>query len=236
MPLEDWRKAYLYSRLVWGFFFGRVGFFVTCYLKVVLEVDHMDFIAFLVEEGQKHKKKYARLNKAICHAIKQCDIILQNGPQLNTLEDYGPTGFTPHEAIVTILLEQPDTFYEELKILTESYCISKELKHTRQEIEDLIRYQKSSMLLFGRTEDEMIEFKYNTPEIFKAILAGKKPPTAQPIDNSCRFSYNNDMPKNKLDFAKSRSRSIMITEIREATLLDGKVLEAFSCDYQETSN
>lgn len=209
---EEWKNAYVYANMVLSLYFLRTAFFCVALLRELYSIEPRVFFDFLL--ANVHDGKYPCLSGAVRFVERQADQVLNHGSQMQVVEGYGNIAFHPHEAVTTILLDDVDSFYNELSYLIQNLNQAYGTHINMDLLADIIRFQKAAMMVYGMSQKETVEFSYNVPAMVDALVTQSPLPALEFGCFQYQFETHSHLPENRIEFVTMRSRTVYRSELR----------------------
>ena len=112
MPLEDWKKSFLFGYLTNCLANLRLGHVIINHLRLTLNLSVRTYIEYLIENGQGPVKDMVDTLKGFQ------DSILASQSSVLQVPGFGGRYWEPHEAAYLIASKDPLAFHAELEALT----------------------------------------------------------------------------------------------------------------------
>jgi radical SAM superfamily enzyme YgiQ (UPF0313 family) len=222
MPPEEWGRSFAVGYLSAALYNFRPAFFAMLFIQNHIGNEHTHFIEYLLEQAGTRPENYPWLNNAVEHVAKQRQMILDSIACLSPIEELDNSLALTHEAVLAIMLNNPDAFYRDLFNLIQSFFAHHDHPLDEQALEEVITYQRARMPLWGEQEPREIHFKYNIPAFFTAMTKGHPVPDIVEEPNTIEIIPLDIQADDKGQFAVQRTRSghtIVLNDVRQAPKL-----------------
>ena len=179
--------------------------------------EHTHFIEFLLDEADSKPDVYPWLNRATGHVRRQRQMILDNIACLSPIEELGGALALTHEAVLAMMLDNPDAFYRDLAEVVRRFFARHDHPLDEKLLGEIIAYQRARMPLWGEQERRVLHFTRNVPAYFAALTKGLPTPDIVAEANAIEVVPRDIQAKDKGSFAVQRSRSghtIILNDIR----------------------
>ncbi len=216
LPTEDWQQAVLFSWTTMALHSMKLGYFIMAYLADRYQVGYTDFVRYICELRMPESIG-SMLRAEVTLYNHEVERILSGEGRGQVLREFGPIYWDQEEATFLRACEDLDTFYAEMLDVLYAYLDAAGLSYDRQEIAEVVQYQRARMPSRHAEATTDYEFQYNIPEYFGKRF-GKSPigikPSAQ-IMTASQKQYNGD----KIAFAREsvlwgRKSSAMLTKVQ----------------------
>ncbi len=217
MSNAEWKKAYVLAFALMGFYNLRSLFFLMIYLMQDYKVKALDYIEFLYQETQASPGKYPVLESAFGHLHLQRDKIMNGVSSVSTVEGSNGVYFTPHEAMLFLVLGRMDDFYEEVRELTHLFGRKKNIAFNTEILEEVMTYQKMRMPVW-KPEKTTYDFKHSVYDYFEALCQGAKPEPMAERMTEVELEIPAHSFENELEFNRrrvARGYSVQIFNCRQ---------------------
>lgn len=204
MTINEWKRSFIYGHILWALYFYRTAFFVLIFMKNEIsdgDTSYGNIIEFIIETTSLAPKKFPQLHKAIDYLRRQADLIVNNGPMVQQVRGYGDRLFQPNEGAMTILLDNPDRFFRELRNLTLEYASRQSNEVDEALVDEIILYQRSRTPVYPHVKPSVIYFEYDVPKYFEKVLQGDSPDKLQKEPCTMNVKSPTSQFANKRDFA-----------------------------------
>ena len=215
MPIPQWRQAHVFANMTLALYNFRLAFYILNYLKHNYEISYSDFFEYLIKEVPKDSKKFSILNQAI-RSISDCQqSILDETSSLVSLPFTKSLLFEPNESATLILLNEVDTFYNELWILVNKYLTTKDIIVDEAVLKEIFKYQVALIPTWKKSSQSNVLFEMNIPQYFHALCSGdndiliKKQISIMELEDE--LDYTDDpveFSQKRLTIATFRSQSV----------------------------
>jgi len=176
MPHEDWRRMATFSWVTMLLHSMKLGFFLITYLADRLQVDATDFVAFICDNEMRPELGSMFRQEFVEHK-RLLDVMIHEGHGRGTIMDgYGVMYWDMEEAGFLRCTERLDQFYAELHELVLDFLDKRHVVFDKQELSEVIRFQKARIPSHSDSFPETISFSSNFPEYFERRYGSKPVP------------------------------------------------------------
>lgn len=217
MPPESWARAFAVGYLSAALYNFRPAFFPMLYAQNQIGNEHTHFIEFLLEQAESKPDSYPWLRRAADHVRKQRQMILDSVACLSPIDELGGALALTHEAVLAMMLDDPDAFYRDLTAVTRAFFAHHDHPLNETVLGEIIAYQRARVPLWGEQERRVMHFKYNVPTYFGAITKGLPAPDIVEEPNAVEINPREIQASDKGGFAVARTRSghtIILNDVR----------------------
>jgi hypothetical protein len=173
MPVEDWKRAVVFSWVMQLLHGLKLGFFILAYLADRYAVKYTDFVEYISLLRIK-SSRVKLLKNEVSGFYRQLDLILQGNPRGVVMPDFGSIYWEPEEASYLNISTQKDVFYDEMHEIINEYLDSNGIKHDDEELEEIITYQKVRVPSYEHPKITAHHFDRNIPEYFDNYFLGRQ--------------------------------------------------------------
>ncbi|MBM3598883.1 MAG: radical SAM protein [Alphaproteobacteria bacterium] len=208
MPIPEWQRSYALGYMSAALYNFRVAFFPMNYIQQELGTDHTAFIEHVIETVTARPEGYPNIARALSHVRKQNAMILDGVACLSSIPELGGNMALPHEAILSIMLDDPDQLYRDLAALVGSFLAAHDHVVDESLVQDIVTYQRARMPIWEKPVGRStIDFTYNVPQYFAALTAGLPVPALERVPSRATFIVEPTKAKDKFAFNGMRTRS-----------------------------
>ena len=173
MPVEDWKRAVVFSWVVQLLHSLKLGFFILVYLADRHAVKYTDFVEYI--SMLKIKTNHIKLLRSeVSGFYQRLDLILQGNPRGVAMPDFGSIYWEPEEASYLSISNQKDKFYDEMCEVVKEYLDSTGVNYNGEEFEEIIKYQKLRVPGYNPPKITAHYFDRNIPEYFDNYFLGRQ--------------------------------------------------------------
>lgn len=203
MSNAEWQKAYILAFALMSFYNLRSLFFLMIYLMKEFKVKALDYIEFLYNQTKNNPGKYPAFDAAFAHLELQRKKILDGISSVSAVEGSNGVNFTPHEAVLFLVLDRMGTFYEEVGTLTRQFLKHAKISYNEEILEEVLMYQKMRMPVW-KPKKTVYDFKYTVFDYFEALCQGIEPQTIAVVSNEVELEVPPQVYDNELEFNRRR--------------------------------
>lgn len=217
MPLDAWARSFAVGYLSAALYNFRPAFFPMLYAQNEIGNEHTHFIEFLLDEAETKPETYPWLHRATVHVRKQRQMILDSIACLSPIEELGGALALTHEAVLAIMLDDPDAFYRDLSEIVRRFFACHDHPLDETVLTEIIAYQRARVPLWGEQERRVMHFTRNIPAYFAAVTKGLAAPDVVEEPNAIEVAPREIQAKDKGSFAVQRTRSghtIILNDVR----------------------
>jgi len=215
MPVEDWKRAYFlaYLSVVWLNF--PLLSFVVSFLKREFNCQRTEVLEFFIEELSSNPDRYPQLNKGLEHLSYQRDQILAGKTKITCIPELNNVEFAPAEAMAYFLLKDPDQLFLDVQKIARSFCDANKLDVEDDLLMEIVQYQKARVPVWPVPESVRLQFGYNIPEYFDALIQGKEAPKICQKPMVVDVVFPEGLPEDPTEFVRQRIRGSVIMKTYE---------------------
>jgi radical SAM superfamily enzyme YgiQ (UPF0313 family) len=185
LPIEDWRRTYHFSWAVQCFHLLKIFQPAALVFRDLFNVRYSEFYEGLLSFGSDHP------NSLIGRELNVLDDVLDNVLAGVGFDQYLPQfssiTWPPEEASFLRLSEQIDELYEEFVWFAQRFCQNRNIEFDRSLLEDLTRYQRTTLVHFETNGNSQMELRSNLHEYLRGLMLN------QPVKlEGGRFVYEID--------------------------------------------
>lgn len=168
MPEKDWKKSMALSTTVQLFHGLKMGFHLINYLSKEHAIKSIDFFEFI------NKQKEGIIGQESQFALESATKVINGQTHRKILPEFSPIYWDPEEASFLEISKNKDKFFEELFELSLNFLSSRNKKFRREELEEIIKFQKLRIPDYKPLKEQEYYFKFNVPEYFNNFEENKK--------------------------------------------------------------
>ena len=216
MPLEDWRKAAVFSWMTMLLHSMKLGFFILYYLHERYAINCSEFVGHICH-GRMRSGAGKILREEVAEFESQLDRILQGHGRGRELPEFGEIYWDEEEASFLRISEKLGGFYDELVVVLRDFLDERGVAWDEAELAEAVQYQRMRVPACNPPSATQWRFEFNFPEFFETCyLADSKPLTAKP--QVLALPDPKDYEGNKALYAKEtilwgRKSGTMLTEV-----------------------
>ena len=171
MPIEDWRRATVFSWFTMVMTSLKLGFFVLIYLAHRHGVRHVDILLQMLSLATSggmpvFAAEIAKYNRKIDRMLDG-----EEG-HATSVDDLGGMYWDEEEASLLRILERRVEFYAEFKKATCEFLKACGIHYNAEELDEVFAYQEMRIPCWNGISVRQF-FHYNLPEFFDAIWKGR---------------------------------------------------------------
>ena len=170
LPVEDWKKQYLFSWLVQACHSLNLTQVIAIYFKAGKGLKYSDFYEGLLSFARAHPG--TMIGQELAFTEKKVDTVLQDGSWDIVLDEFSNITWATEEATYLRVSENLDRFYEETKQFVRELCQKFGLELEAQLFEDLISTQKALVVKWKQSGSQAVELSDPVYGFYKANLVG----------------------------------------------------------------
>ena len=171
MSGEEWKRMWCMAFVSMLFHSLKMGYFLIHYLRDRFGIPFTDLFSFISETkmsgdtGAIARNEIARYRNALSGILE--------GRGIGAVEpEFGSVYWRVEEASFLRLSEQLDGFYAEMSDIVEQLLESRGMDYDRDELRELVRYQRLRMPSTQSLAETSIDFAYNVPEYCERLVGG----------------------------------------------------------------
>lgn len=175
MPVEEWKRAAVFSWVMQAFVGLKLAFFVMIHLKERHGIRYREFLEYVCQAAFPEQTKgviKSNLERLVCVA----EAITTGGSKTIEMSAFGNIYWEPEEYFYFNLSDDKHAFYDELHAVTAAFLRSRGTGFDEQELADVFLYQRTRMPQHLANPAVEASFRYNVPEFFDAYFSGKTVP------------------------------------------------------------
>lgn len=173
MPVEDWKRAVVFSWFMQLLHNLKLGFFILAYLADHCGIKYTDFVEYI--SMLKMKTDRAKLlRNEVSGFYHRLDLILQGNPRGVAMPEFGSIYWEPEEASYLNISNQKDKFYDEMSEVIKEYLDSTGVNYNGEELEEIIKYQELRVPGYNPPKITAHYFDRNIPEYFDNYFLGRQ--------------------------------------------------------------
>ena len=199
MSVEDWKRSTVISWVMQLFHGLKLGFYILNYLSDRYNVKYTDFLEYIAQ--LKMSDRIRILKKEVQTFYQVTDSILEKKSRCRIMPDFGLIYWEQEEACYLNISNDKESFYNEMHELVKEYLNRAGIDFNKEELEEVVEYQKARVPDYKSFKKQEYYFKYNIPEYFDTYFLEERcslsrTPQTMSLDNP--KDYNGD----KKTFAK----------------------------------
>lgn len=173
MPIEDWKRAAVFSWVMKLLHSLKLGLFISTYLVdryAIKCTDFWEYISMLRIKSDRVKL----LKNEVSGFYYRLDLMLQGNPRGLIMPDFGSIYWEPEEASYLNISNQKDDFYDEMYEVIKEYLDSIGTEYDGEELKEIIEYQKARVPSYKPLKITAYYFDRNIAEYFDSYFFGRR--------------------------------------------------------------
>lgn len=169
MPIKDWKKAHTFSAISLTVYNYRLGFYILNYLKDKYSIDYKEFFEYLISSSYNNPS--VKLFDACLKTVSEIEEASLNS--ISSLKSFSYTGnivYDFHEVPLIVFLNKINDFYFEFRKIVNNFLKLKKISVKDSILDEIFAYQKSLIPNWFYPLNKKVNFKYNIPQYFYALL------------------------------------------------------------------
>jgi hypothetical protein len=182
MSLDDWRRIYHFAWAVQCFHFLGIFQYVAIFLRNWHDIKYSTFYKAILRYGKENP------DSLIGQEMQVFGDVLENVVAGIGFSQYVPQfsdiTWPPEEASWLRFSENMDGLYAEFERVLEKFLEARGIVSDELLLDDLLLYQKSTVVRYDRSGDVVLELDYDLPGYIRGVMVGKD----VPLERGC-FAY-----------------------------------------------
>jgi len=173
MPVEDWKRAVVFSWVMQLLHNLKLGFFILTYLVDRYAIKYTDFLEY-ISMLRIRSDRVKLLKNEVSGFYHQLDSMLRGNPRGLIMPDFGSIYWEPEEASYLNISNQKADFYDEMYEVVKEYLDNIGIDYNTEELEAIIDYQQVRVPSYKPSKITAYYFDHNVPEYFDNYFLGRR--------------------------------------------------------------
>ena len=198
LPLEDWKRAYMFSWAVQCLH----GFNLTQFLSIFLYTEHGISYRTFYEGFLNYcaENQYSLIGKEYAEVMKIVDCVIEGGSWDVVIPKFGEVVWPTEGATFLNFVVEKNFFFSEMRDFLKGLMIDSNVEVDELLLDDLLRYQKE-MTLSPYQEDKCVDFEYDLQNYFANAYLGDAA-ICRKVKNTIEISPASEYAGDLITFAR----------------------------------
>ncbi|MBT3926416.1 MAG: hypothetical protein HOM52_14505 [Rhodospirillaceae bacterium] len=170
MPLEDWKRAYMFSWAVQCLHGFNLTQFLSIFLYAEYEISYRTFYEGFLDYCTDNPDLI--IGKEYCEMLEIVERVLQGGSWDVILPKFGEVVWPPEGASFLKFVDERDQYFSEMKGFVEYLITNAGVEIDDTLLDDVVRYQKE-MTLSPYQKAKRVNFEYDLQNFFAGAYLGE---------------------------------------------------------------